>query len=79
MENTSIAVSKASKKKWEQFKNHNRESFEDMFNRILKSQSEEDQMLLTQEDILDIKRSILEIEEGKFKTLEQMKSKYNLK
>ena len=50
-----------------------------MFNRILKSQSEEDQMLLTQEDIRDIKKSILEIEEGKFKTLEQMKSKYNLK
>lgn len=49
-----------------------------MINRILKTQADEDNELITKEDILEIKQSILEIEQGKFKTLEQMKSKYNL-
>lgn len=78
MEQTSIAVSKKSKKEWERFKNYKQESFEAMINRILKSQAEEDHELLTRKDILDIKKSISKIKQGKFKTLKQMKTKYKL-
>ena len=78
MKQTSIAVSKKSKKEWERFKNYKQESFEVMINRILKSQAEEDHELLTKQDILDIKKSISEMEQGKFKTLTQMKTKYKL-
>ena len=78
MEQTSIAVSKKSKKEWERFKNYKQESFEVMINRILKSQAEEDFELLTRKNILDIKKSISKIKQGKFKTLKQMKTKYKL-
>jgi len=78
MEQTSIAVSKKSKEEWESFKNYKQESFEAMINRILKSQAEEDAELLTSEDILEIEQSIKDIKKGKFKTLEQMKTKYGL-
>ena len=78
MEQTSIAVSKKSKEEWESFKNYKQESFEAMINRILKSQAEEDAELLTKEDILEIEQSIKDIKKGKFKTLEQMKTKYGL-
>jgi len=78
MEQTSIAVSKKSKKQWETFKNYPGESMETMINRILKVKSEEDANLLTAEDILEIKASIVEIEKGHFKTQAQMKEKYGL-
>jgi len=78
MEQTSIAVSKKSKEEWEKFKNYKQESFESMINRILKSQSDEDEELLTKEDILEIEQSIKDIKKGKFKTMKQMKAKYGL-
>ena len=78
MDQTSIAVSKKSKEEWESFKNYKQESFEAMINRILKSQAEEDAELLTAEDISEIEQSVKDIKKGKFKTLEQMKTKYGL-
>ena len=78
MEYSSIAVSKISKKSWESLKNHPGESMETMINRILKAKSDEDNNLLTSEDITQIKESILEIEQGNYKTQAQMKEKYGL-
>jgi len=77
MEQTSIAVSKKSKDQWLKFKNHPNESFEDMFNRILKS-LEEDTDLLTDKDLLAIEKSMQEIKKGKFITHKQLKKKYGL-
>lgn len=78
MEQTSIAVSKKSKKQWENFKNYPSESMESMINRILKAKAQEDDELLTAEDIKEIKESIIDIEKGQFKTQAQMKEKYGL-
>ena len=78
MEQSSIAVSKKTKKAWKQFKNHPQESYETMINRILKVKSEEDADLLSAEDILEIKASVLEIEQGNFMTQAQMEEKYGL-
>ncbi len=75
---TSIQVSKNSKEIWNALKNYPSESFETMINRILKSQADEDVELLTDKDILEIEQSIKNIKKGKFKTLEQMKAKYDL-
>ena len=78
MEQTSIAVSKKSKKEWEKFKNYPGESMENMINRILKHQKEEDEELLTDKEIVEIKKSITDIEQGNYVTQEQMKKKYGL-
>lgn len=78
MEQTSIAVSKKSKKQWENFKNYPSESMESMINRILKAKAQEDDELLTAEDIKGIKESVENIEKGQFKTQAQMKEKYGL-
>ncbi len=78
MESTSIAVSKKSKEQWEQFKNYPGESMEAMINRILKSKIEEDVELLTREDLAEIKQSLLEIEQGNFYTLKQIKTEFGL-
>ncbi len=78
MEQTSIAVSKKSKEQWEKFKNYPGESMENMINRILKHQKEEDEELLTEKDIAEIKASVADIEQGNYITQEQMKKKYGL-
>lgn len=78
MESSSISVSKKSKKEWKTFKNYPQESMETMINRILKAKSEEDAELLTTGDILEIKASVLEIEQGNFVTQAQMEKKYGL-
>ncbi len=78
MVSTSIAVSKKSKEEWEKFKNYPGESMETMINRILKNQKEEDEELLTPDDIAELETSILEIEKGNYKTQSQMKEKYGL-
>ena len=78
MEQTSIAVSKKSKEEWEKFKNHPDESMENMINRILKHQKGEDEELLAEKDIAEIKASITDIEQGNYMTQEQMKKKYGL-
>jgi hypothetical protein len=77
MEQTSIAVSKKSKAQWSKFKNHPNESFEDMFNRILKS-LQEDADLLIDKDLLEIEKSMQEIKKGKFITHKELKKKYGL-
>lgn len=75
---TSIQVSKKSKEMWSALKNYPSESFENMINRVLKSQADEDAELLTDGDILEIEQSVKDVKKGKFKTLEQMKTKYGL-
>ncbi len=75
---TSIQVSKTSKKRWDSFKNHPSESYEAMFNRILKYVYEDDSDLLTEKDIQDIEQSIKEIKAGRFITNADLKKKYGL-
>lgn len=74
---TSIQVSKTSKDKWIKFKNHPNESYENMFNRIL-NQFEEDDDLLTPQDLIDIEKSLIQIKNGEYVTHEEMMKKYNL-
>jgi len=75
---SSIQVSPESKKKWATFKNHPSESFENMFNRILRDVDEDDFDVLTKQDLKDIEKSMQEIKEGKFITNDELIAKYNL-
>ena len=75
---TTIQVTKKSKKQWAALKIHPQESYEDMFNRIIKASYQEDANLLNEKDLADIEKSIKDIKKGKFMTNEQLKKKYGL-
>ena len=75
---TSIQVSKRSKEAWRKMKNHPQESFEDMINRVLGILHEDDSELLTEADILEIKRSLQDVRSGGYVTHEKLKKKYGL-
>ena len=75
---SSIQVSKDSMNQWKTLKNHPSESYEDMFNRILKNVYEDDSDLLTKKDLKDIQKSLQEFKEGKFTTHDELKKKYDL-
>lgn len=68
---TTIGVSEESKKRWNEFKNHPSESYENMFNRIL-NQFEEDDDLLSTQDLLDIEKSLLQIKNGQCITNDEL-------
>ncbi|MGI9566670.1 MAG: hypothetical protein ACR2LL_06620 [Nitrosopumilus sp.] len=78
MDITSIQVSKRSKKKWDSFKNHPQESYENMINRILKTVQEDDSDLLTAKDLQDIEKSIKEIKSGKYTTNKELRKELGL-
>jgi len=78
MDTTSIQVSKKSKKKWDSFKNHPQESYENMINRILETVQEDDIELLTSKDIKDIEKSIKEIKSGKYTTNKDLRKELDL-
>jgi len=78
MDTTSIQVSKKSKKKWDSFKNHPQESYENMINRILETVQEDDAELLTSKDIKDIEKSIKEIKSGKYTTNKDLRKELDL-
>lgn len=69
---TSIQVSKTSKDKWTTFKNHPNESYENMFNRILNQFKEDDDDLLTSQDLIDIEKSLIQIKNGEYTTLDDI-------
>jgi len=78
MDMTSIQVSKKSKKKWDSFKNHPLESYENMINRILKASQEDDSNFLTAKDLRDIEKSIKEIKSGKYTTNKRLRKELKL-
>jgi len=79
MENgTTVPLSQQTKQELVSFKNHPSETFEQLFQRILKNLVEDDD-LLTKDDLEQIDKSLEQIREGKFKTQKQMKEKYGIK
>ena len=79
MENvTSIQVSQDTKQMLAGIKNYPTESFEQLMIRMYISIKENDNDLLTKEDILEIEQSLKEVKKGNYKTQAQMKEKYGL-
>lgn len=74
---SSIQVTPKSKKQWESYKNHPRESMEKMINRILKL-AYEDEEPLTKIDLKDIEASLKDFKNGKFTTNKELRAELNL-
>ena len=80
MENpSSIQVSQDTKQLFTGLKNYPTESFEQLMIRLYINIKENDDDLLTKEDIAEIEDSLNEIKKGNYKTQAQMKEKYGLK
>jgi len=80
MENgTSVQISKKTHAKLTSFKNYPTETFEALFKRIIQQMAEEDDNLLTKEDLDQIQISLEQIKNGKFTTQKQMEKKYGIK
>lgn len=77
MSNTTIPVTKKTKQKLSDLKNHPHETYEQLFIRLFLKI--EDDNTLSKQELSEIKKSISEIEKGQFKTQNQMKKKYGLK
>jgi len=75
MEHTSITISRESAESWERFR-HPGESTEDMVNRILRYVAEEDEQLLTSQDLAEMESSIADREGHRIQA--QMKEEYGL-
>lgn len=69
---TSIKVTKKSRKEWEEYKNHPSESMEGMINRILKSLYDQDERL-NAKDLGDIKLAMDDFANGRFTTHEDLR------
>lgn len=76
---TSVQLTQDTKQMLSGMKNHPGESFESLFVRLAISIKENDDDLLTKEDILKIEKSLKEVKKGNYKTQAQMKEKYGLK
>lgn len=74
---TSIKVTKKSRKEWEEYKNHPSETMENMINRILKSLYDQDEHL-TEEDLDDIKLAIDDFANGRFTTSKDLRKELKL-
>jgi hypothetical protein len=77
MEQSTIAVSKTTKSKWESYKNHPNESFEAMFNRILQTVYDEDERL-NKDDLKEIKLAMADFENNRFTTNKDVRKELKL-
>jgi len=76
---STIQVSSNTKKELITLKNYPNESFEILIKRIVEYMKEEDDQILTKYDLEEIKKSVEQIEQGKYKTLSQIRKKYSKK
>jgi len=74
---TSIKVTKKSKKEWEANKIHSRESMEDMINRIFAYALEREESL-DKDDLKDIKLAMKDFENGRFTTNKDLRKELKL-
>ena len=79
MNGTTVPLSQETKQDLVGLKNHPQETFDKLFQRIVIYMRNDEEDLLTKEDLADIKKSIEGYEKGKFKTQAQMKKKFGLK
>ena len=75
---TSIGLSDKTKTRLKKFKNHPTESFDSEINRILNLEEENDDNLLSKQDLKDIEKSLEQIKNGEFTTHAEIKKKYKI-
>ena len=75
-QNSTIQVSYETKKKLTRLQNYPNESFEKIIKRMVEYIHAEEDEILTKDDLSGITNSLMQIQEGKFKTLSQLRKKY---
>ncbi len=73
---SSVSLSKKTKEALVELKNFPNESFEEVIKRMISAYTDEQDDLLTDDDVAQIEKSLEQIKEGKYKTLEQLRQKY---
>ena len=75
---TSIQVEKEIKKRLDKFKNHPRETYNEVLSRMIHMLSQQNKEELSQQTIKNIRKSLNDIEKGKVYSLEQVEKELGL-
>ena len=75
---TSIQVEKEIKKRLDKFKNHPRETYNEVLSRMIHMLSQQNKEELSQQTIKNIRKSLNDIEKGKVYSLEQVEQELGL-
>ena len=75
---TSIQVEKEIKKRLDKFKNHPRETYNEVLSRMIYMLSQQNKEELSQQTIKNIRKSLNDIEKGKVYSLEQVEKELGL-
>ena len=76
MEKTTVQLTKPTLERLKQFKRHERESYEEIVNKLM-DEAEED--TLSAEDIEDLQEALEEVKQGKTISAEALAKKYGIK
>ena len=75
---TSIQVENEIKKRLDKFKNHPRETYNEVLSRMIHMLSQQNKEELSQQTIKNIRKSLIDIEKGKVYSLEQVEKELGL-
>jgi len=75
---TSIQIEKEIKKRLDKFKNHPRETYNEVIARMIHVMSQQNKEELSQQTIKNLKKSLNDIEKGKVYSLEQVEKELGL-
>lgn len=75
---TTIQVKKEIKKRLDEFKNHPRETYNEVIARMIHVMSQQNKEELSQQTIKNLKKSLNDIEKGKVYSLEQVEKELGL-
>lgn len=75
---TSIQIEKEIKKRLDEFKNHPRETYNEVIARMIHVMSQQNKEELSQQTIKNLKKSLNDIEKGKVYSLEQVEKELGL-
>ena len=76
---TSIQIEKETKERLDKFKNHPRETYNEVIDRIINLMSEQDKEELSPSTIKNIEKSLAEIKAGKVSSHKDVKRRLGLK
>ena len=75
---TSIQIEKEIKKRLDKFKNHPRETYNEVIARMIHVMSQQNKEELSQQTIKNLKKSLNDIEKGRVYSLEQVEKELGL-
>ena len=78
IQGTTVPCEQVTKRQLFELKNHPAETWDQLLSRLILKYKDEDEDLLTEDDILEIKQSMIDLEQGNYVTQAQMKKKLGI-